>query len=133
MKIINLCLRNKKSLTDFYKRDGSSASALLRANEDHGAGAGLVDADLVSKNNGLLLRGDSETSGEAVLVHILDYGIDVLARLSWDFLAAADAYILNQTALKVMLEELPNGFGADLDMRGKQRGDPYAAVESLLA
>jgi hypothetical protein len=57
-------------------------------------------------------------------MRVLNYGVTVLARLAWYFLALADAHILNETAFEVLLEEFPDLFGDRGSLGGDHWGDP---------
>ena len=55
---------------------------------------------------------------------VLDDGVAVLAGLSRDLLALADAHILDEPAFEVLLEELPDLLSYRGGLRWDHRGDP---------
>ena len=67
--------------------------ALLRSDEDHGAGASFVDSELVSGDDGLLLGGYTQAARKTVDMVVLNDGIDVVLGLAWDLLTSANANV----------------------------------------
>jgi len=98
--------------------------ALLRSDEDHGAGASLVDSELVSGNDGLLLGSYTQATRKTVDMIVLNDGIDVVLGLAWDLLTSADAHIRDETAFKVLLEEFPDLLGTSQDLLRFKRRNP---------
>jgi hypothetical protein len=90
--------------------------ALLRSDEDHGAGASFVDPELISGDDGLLLGGYTQAARKTVDMVVLNDGIDVVLGLAWDLLTSSYANVRDETTFEVLLEEFPDLLGTSLDL-----------------
>ncbi len=104
----------------------------MRSDKDNGSGSGLVDAELVSAEDALLLGCNTETSGKTVSVGVLDNGVDVFAWLSWYLLALANTNVGNEATFEVLLEELPDCFLSCCDLLGQNWRNPYGSIQFVL-